>query len=382
MDLLSREKLTSLTEYKNDICVSLYMPALRTNPEKQQNPIRYKNLFRKAEDILFERGSRAEQVDEVLDPGRSLISDDLFWSFLQSDGFCAFLSAGDISYFRLPVHFKESVTVADRYYLKPLLGFLYNDSRFFLLAAGLGSVKLYQCTRHSINEIPLENTPANYKEATKYSHIDRELEFHTHTSTEKFPGWTHGQGGGEDGKKTEIMEYFKMIAHGVSNVICQDNAPLLFAGLEEHFGMFRKANNYLFLVKDSHLAYDPERLKSAELHSRAAQIMEKHFVMTRDHAIGSYLDRAGTGHTASDIETILPAAFEGRVETLFVPPDSIIWGTFDPGQRKISVHDNPGADDRDLMDLACIYTYSKGGAVYEIASRDLGIEPPAAIFRY
>jgi hypothetical protein len=376
MDLLSREKLTSLTEYKNDICVSLYMPALRTNPEKQQNPIRYKNLFRKAEDILFERGSRAEQVEKVLNPGRSLISDDLFWSFLQSDGFCAFLSAGDISYFRLPVHFKESVTVSDGYYLKPLLGFLHNDSRFFLLAAGLGSVKLYQCTRHSINEIPLENTPANYKEATKYDHIEKELEFHTRAIT------SNGQGGGEDGKRPEIMEYFKMIAHGVSNVICHDNVPLLFAGLEEHFGMFRKANTYSFLMEDNHLAYDPERLKPAQLHSRAAQIMEKHFVMTRDRAIGSYLDRTGTGHTASDIETILAAAFGGRVETLFISTDSAIWGTFDPGSLEISVHDNPGPDDRDLMDLACIYTYSKGGAVHEIASRDSGIKPPAAIFRY
>ncbi|MEN6616750.1 MAG: hypothetical protein ABFD12_09355, partial [Syntrophorhabdus sp.] len=375
MDLLSREKLISLSEYENQICVSLYMPAFRKNPERQQNPIRYKNLFRKAQDALFARGLRADEVNDILDPGRPLINDDLFWSFYQSEGFCVFLSAGDISYFRLPVHFKESVTVGDRYYLKPLLTNVYNNSRFFVLAAGLGSVRLYQCTRNSINEIPLSKIPANYKEMLKYSDIERGYEFHTHTppSTAKFAEGSHGQGGGEDGKRTEIEEYFKMIAHGVSDVICQDHAPLLFAGLDEHFGMYRKANSYNFLIEDKCLAYDPERLSADELHAKTIPIMQVYFISIRNRAIESYRNRQGTGHTADTIQTILPAAFSGRVDTLFVSPDISLWGSFDPDRLIVSLHDNPGKNDRDLLDLACVYTYSKGGAIYEIAPRDVSI---------
>ncbi len=384
MDLISKAQLTYLSEYRDGACVSLYMPAFRANPEKRQNQVRFKNLVRQAEDELARRGLRPSDIDRLLAPVRPLFGDDIFWSFFQGDGFCAFISPEDFTYFRVPVRFKENVTVMDRYYIKPLLGMVYIDNHFFLLSLGLEGPKLYQCSRFSIDEVPLENVPANFKEATKYSVTERELQFHTHTppSGTREPGITfHGQGGGMDGKKADIAEYFKKVARGVSDAIGHERAPLLFAGLEHHFGIYRKANGYAFFIEGRFIAMNPDDLSRDELHARAVETMKPHFLADRTRAVEMYHNLAGTGRTAADIEAILPGAYEGRVDSLFVSPETVRWGTFDAAARIVSVHENPETNDEDLIDLAALYTHLKGGAIYEIDPEG-GVPLPAALFRF
>ncbi len=287
-------------------------------------------------------------------------------------------------YFRVPVHFKENVTVMDRYYIKPLLGMALNDNRFFMISLGLEGPKLYQCSRFGINEIPLPNVPENFEEATKYSVIEREIQFHTNSApsgTREAGVAFHGSGGGMDGKKADIVEYFKKVAHGISDVIGQENAPLLFAGLEQHFGTYKKANSYAFFIEDQLHSHESWRYETEELHARAIEIMDPYFLANRNRAIETYHDLAATGKTASDIEAILPRAFEGRVDTLFISPETVAWGIFDTAALKADVHTNPDVNDQDLLDLAALYTHLKGGAIYEVAP-DTNVPSPAAIFRY
>jgi len=49
-----------------DRCVSLYMPTHRAGRETEQDPIRYKNLLREAEERLMANGLRSPEVQEML----------------------------------------------------------------------------------------------------------------------------------------------------------------------------------------------------------------------------------------------------------------------------------------------------------------------------
>lgn len=383
MDLLSKVQLTFLSEYRDDVCISLYMPSYRASPEKRQNQVRFKNLVREARDELSRIGLRASDVDELLSAARPLFS-DIFWSFFQSDGFCAFISPGDFSYFRVPVRFRESVTVMDRYYIKPLLGMIYNDNRFFMICLGLEGPKLYQCTRFNINELPMEKVPESFKEAIKYSIIDRELQFHTRapSSGAGEPGASfYSQGGGMDGKKRDIVEYFKKVAHGVSGVIGKENAPLLLVGLEQHFGIYKKANGYSFFIEDQYISLNPDDMTREELHAKAVELMGPYLLANRNRAIEMYHNLAGTGKTTADVEFVLPFAFEGRVDTLFIAPEMEKWGTFDADSRKVSVHTQPEKNDQNLLDLAALYTHLNGGVIYEVTP-EADVPSPAALLRY
>ena len=52
MDLLDRNALWSLMEEGAERCVSIYLPTHRAGSDIQQDPIRLKNLLRRAEESL------------------------------------------------------------------------------------------------------------------------------------------------------------------------------------------------------------------------------------------------------------------------------------------------------------------------------------------
>jgi hypothetical protein len=44
MNSLSFDEIKNLIQHRYQVCVSLYMPTHRTDPEQEQDPIRFRNL--------------------------------------------------------------------------------------------------------------------------------------------------------------------------------------------------------------------------------------------------------------------------------------------------------------------------------------------------
>jgi len=92
---------------------------------------------------------------------------------------------------------------------------------------------------------------------------------------------------------------------------------------------------------------------------------------------------AGTDLAADTLETILPAAYHGQVEVLFVAAGSQRWGRYDPSVNELCLHAEPESGDEDLLDLAAVQTFLNGGSVYAVAPDELpGSEPLAALLRW
>ena len=99
MDVLSRDDLELLVRQPRSSCVSLYMPTHRSRPETQQDPIRLKNLIRRAEESLVAAGIRRPDASEF-SARPELIEDVAFWRH-QSDGLALFLRTGWFRCYRL-----------------------------------------------------------------------------------------------------------------------------------------------------------------------------------------------------------------------------------------------------------------------------------------
>src|SRR5690606_19751818 len=95
------------------------------------------------------------------------------------------------------------------------------------------------------------------------------------------------------------------------------------------------------------------------------------------------LHGAGDGMASADLETIVPGAHYGRVETLFVDVGRKQWGVFDHNTNEVRRLNRPGPNAEDLYDLAAVQTYLNGGNVYAVTADKMpGPEPIAAVFRY
>jgi hypothetical protein len=383
MNLLSKEELKTLIEKPEGWCVSIYMPTHRAFPETKQDPIRFKNLLREAEERLKATGYRSPDVKRLLKPASVLIRDALFWQY-QADGLATFISSDLFYHYRLPLKFDELLIVTDRFHIKPLLPLFSNDGRFFVLALSQNDVRLFHCTRYSANEVDLEGVPRSLSEALKYDNPEKQLQFHTRAPAAggERAAMFHGQGVGKDDTKDNILRFFHLLDQGLYALLGKENAPLVLAGVDYLLPIYREANRYPHLMKQG-ITGNPEGLKAEELREQAWRILELYFLKAQEEAIAKYKEWAGSGRTSNSLIEIVPGAYEGRVDVLFVSIGVQQWGVFDPKTRQVHLHHEAEPEDEDLLDVTAAHTYLNGGTVYALKPENMPDHTSlAALFRY
>jgi hypothetical protein len=383
MNLLSRKELKTLIEKPEGWSVSIYMPTHQVFPETKQDPIRFKNLLREAEVRLKTVGLRSPETKKLLKPAKALIKDGLFWQY-QADGLVVFISSQGFFYYRLPLKFDELLVVTDRFHIKPLLPLFSNEGRFYILAMSQNEVRLFQCTRRIINQIDLKGVPNSLADALKYDDPEKQLQFHTRTpsGTGQRAAIFHGQGVGTDDAKNNILRYFQQVDSGLRSILREERAPLVFAGVDYLLPIYREANSYPHLMENG-IPGNPEGLKGEELHEEGWKIVEPYFLNAQEEAIAKYKQWVGGERTSNSLKEITLAAYDGRIEILFVAVGVQQWGVFDLDKLAVHLHPEPEPGDEDLLDLAAVYTYLNGGTIYAVKPEDMPDETPlAAIFRY
>lgn len=388
-DTLSRGSLQTLMETQNGPCISLYMPTDRTGVERQQDQLRIRRLIRQAESLVTGKEHlRSAQVEALLEPIRALLDDEQFWLHA-SDGLAIFRSPKVFRSYRLPSRFKEQVIVGDHFYLKPLLPLLTYDGRFYILALSQNAVRLLEGTHYSVDELKLpEQVLTSLAEVLKYEERENELQSHSSASFGtmgkggRHPAVFHGQGVGIDEAKEDILRYFQQIDRGLHELLRDETAPLVLAGVEYLFPIYQEANTYPHLLEQG-IAGNPDKLKAETLREKAWAIVEPSVLQAQQEAAAQYRDLASTERASSNSSEIVPAAYYGRVASLFVAVDQEQWGSFDPATDTLQIRQQAEPGDEDLLDLAATQTLLHGGSVYAVEQAQMPAEAPlTAVFRY
>ena len=380
MNVLTRNNLKLLMEVHRGPCVSVFMPMHRSGPETQQDLIRFKNLIREAEERLITRGIPAPEARELLESAQKLLQGDLFQQH-QSDGLAMFLSPEVFRTYMLPFVFKELVIVTDRFHIRPLLPLLSGDGRYYILALSQNKVRLLQGTHYSVNEVSLADVPKNLAETLRDDDSWKGLQMRSGTSggQGRFSSVTHGS---EVDSKENIKRYFRRIDKGLHELVRDERVPLVLGGVDYLHPIYKEVNSYPHLM-DEGIAGNPERLSAGELHELTWTIVKPYFQKAQQEAVNRYKEFASSGQASNRIRKIIPAAYHGRIELLFVVPDFQQWGTFDPSTDEIHLHKKEKTGDQDLLEFTAIQTLLNGGTVYVV---EPGTMPDtgsiAAVFRY
>ncbi|MBN2186595.1 MAG: hypothetical protein JW732_03990 [Dehalococcoidia bacterium] len=383
MSLLSMNELRILMEKPEGLCISIFMPTHRAGEQTRQDPIRLKNLIREAQNRLTGAGLTSKEMKGLLKPVEELLRDEFFWQH-QNDGLAIFSSAGLFRCYRLPLSFDELVVVTHRFHIKPLLPLLTSDGRFYILALSQNKVRLVDGTRYTASEVALEDVPESLADTLRYD-SERNIQLHTAEPVGKGgqPAIFHGHGDGIDDAKENILKYFRQIDAGLSKMLHGEHIPLILAGVDYLLPIYAKANTYPCLLGDG-FAGNPEELSTEELCKRAWAIAEPYFTKERMEASARYEQLLGTQQASDDLMKVVPASYQGRIETLFVAVGVQYWGTFDIEKGRITLHQQevqPG--DEDLLDFAAIHTLLNGGVVFAVAPEQMpGKANVAAVFRY
>jgi hypothetical protein len=363
------------------------MPMIHRGAETQQNAIRCKTLLRQAEEQLLTNGLHPQEVRALVQPVQQLLTNHVFWQ-RQSHGLALFLAPQIFRAYSVPLPLDELVIVARRFQSTPLLPLLSGDGHFFVLALSQKEIRLLRGTRFSIDAVELSGVPQGVAEALRYDDIEKKGH-HYPGSQGRLAGGVSplaGHGVGIDDATHEpndaILRYFQQVDAGLRPFLRDEHAPLILAGVEFLLPIFRRANTYPYILEQG-LTGNPEGLRPEELQERAWSIVQSHFRRAQEDAAEQYRQLVGTGRAARDLSTIVMAAYDGRIATLFVTMNLQQWGVFCSESREVEVHQEAVAGDEDLLDVAAAYTLLRRGTVYAVGPAHMpDATAAAAILRY
>lgn len=338
-------------------CVSFFMPTHRHGPETRQGPIRLRNLVEQAASELVDGGSPTSEVADLLSPVRALLDDPPFWQG-QSDGLAVFAARGSFSSFRLPLPFLEQVVVATSFHVSPLVPLLSGDGLFTVLALSQSSVRLFEATRHRIDELDRGTIPGSMDDALAHEDPERQLQVRSGGGgTAQF----HGHGAGGEVEKAALERFIRAVDRGLSQRTGLTARPLVLASVGYYLPILQAVSRHPAIV-DAVVEGNPDHRSPEELHAAAWPLVEHRFA----EAIDDHLDRlraaVGTGRAAQSTDEVAAAAMAGRIDTLFV------------------VDGTPAGDSG--IDRAILHTLARDGQVVGLSERDLPGSPVAALLRY
>lgn len=378
--MITRENILNLAKKESKHCVSIYLPTHKTGEEVQQDPIRLKNLLTQAVEQLKNREVREKEIDDLLDDARKLLDNPKFWRH-NDKGLALFISDDNFEYYRIPHAFKERVMVDDHFLITPLVPMITLEGTFCILALSQKKMRLLKCTRASVEEIELEESPESLEEFLKFDVNETNLQHHAGQGANA-QAIFHGQGGSRDTNTEEVINYLKAVENEVTSILRKRNDPLILAGVNEAIAEYRKVNNYSRLM-DQSVSGNADPKSNEEIKDEGWKVIKSYFLKGMYEDIERFGDLSGSEKQSDNLSQIVEAAYYGKVESLFVPIGEHSWGWFDMERDTVHHSAEPKNGEHDLINMAAIKTLTQSGNVYALEKEDMPNESSiAAIFRY
>jgi len=380
MKNLTLDQIKGLAQQTASPSISIFLPTHRSGQDTQQDPIRLKNLLRDAEKQLLDGGMGPREAGALLQPAQALLDDANFWNH-QHEGLALFMSADDFHYYALPFSVEELLVVAQSYYVKPVLPLFTNNGHYYVLAISQNEIRLFEGTRYGVGQIDLpEGTPESLEAALRLDGPQKTLQMHPGGGG----GMFHGQGPGDEEQKVWIEQYLNLVDTSLKEIFREQNAPLVLAGVDYLLPMYRKVSEYSNIMEEG-ITGNPDHLRPEELQEQAWRIVETYFQQETKKIVEQYQQLADTDKATDNIEEIVAAAFNGRVDKLILSVENQIWGAFNPKDGKVMRSSNGQSKKYNLalLDFTAMHTLQNGGTVCALSQDEMPTDSPiAAVFRY
>lgn len=373
--MFTRNNFSELANLKADICITILLPTHRAGHQVNEGEdwINYKSALQRVENHLLATGMKGDKIKELLKPAKNLLDETSYWHHM-SDGLAVFIAPDFFFKTEVPVPFDQYEYINTRFYLKSLLPLLAGEGKFYLLAIAKGSINFFLAYNHSIEPIELGNlVPKDIEEALRYDDPEKSLQFHSQigrVETGQKGGTSirgamfHGHGGIDDVEKVNIERYLNLVDKGIVKFISGEETPLVLAGVDYLIPIYQKVTNYPHLYPDAVIG-NPEHIPMAELHEMARNVIEPFFNRKKEEALQKFDDTKHTERASDDLTEVIPAAYYGRVDTLFINKNKEIYGTFNKEKNELIIHGETKEEgDVELLNEAAIHTIMNSGIVF------------------
>ena len=133
MDALERDYRTVLLVSHEPPCLSLYQPTHRAHPDKQQDPIRFRNLVKELE-LSLRRKYAGRESASILRPFHDLAENGDSWN-RACDGIAIFATGNLFKVYWLQRPVRQLAVVAESFHTKSLMRILQSANAIMFSAS-------------------------------------------------------------------------------------------------------------------------------------------------------------------------------------------------------------------------------------------------------
>lgn len=313
--LTNREKLNRLlhTEHPdNQPRITLYIPTHRRPPDRDTDPIRFKNLILEAEKQLKEKYPR-RLWEDALDELYRLEEDTAFWSY-STDGLAVFATGEQVEIFHLQYSPKELLVIGNRFHVLTLLGYLESLDEAILCDIGRDRVSLYHVNRYDLDPLNTDQVEGSfyniYDDQDPFTHMDA-------SSPGRQGSLLHAYQTTADEVETDREKYFSYLSDALAKLAKQEKKPILLAGTADSLSEFRKLAKGDFYLK-TQIEKPLDSLEPHERQNRIAEAMNPVYQSGLDQLNVRLNKAAQAKRQEYKLKVISQMALEGRIDELVV----------------------------------------------------------------
>lgn len=372
------EDLEALAHVETSPCVTIAVetPAQAPAPEVATRRARMRALARDAARALMERGMSRPEAEQFVAPAMALAEEPFFWT-PGSRGVVCYLRADGPAGFRTPWSPGDRLVVGPRPALRPLLPAVDDLGGHYALVLTRKHVRLLSCHEDGCERVALPDAPERLEDVIPPDRRKLDLHFHAGGNPQSGQDTPVYHVSEEADLEPDLRKFVHDVLEAVRRRLATDVRPIVLVAPDEILGLARNApNRPATLVEETvHGSYDES--PDDEIRALVRPIVER----LHEQRIASALERVeeavAKGRGATDVESVLRAAEEGRVELLVVAPALTVWGHVHPETFDVSVTDEPGPEDEELVERAVARTIRAKGECH-LVRRDR-IPGPAGI---
>lgn len=386
--MLSRAKLEDLVTSDDGPWVTLSTPLHGGGPFAKQDQLAFRRLIEDARSQLEARADLNGEARVIVEELEEILGDrEIFRAGAR--GLVVLASPQRVERWHLPNEIEPRAVVDARPHVETLLPLASSSAHFYAVSLTLHGTRLFSCDRHAARELPLpEDAPARLEDAAGWDIEEQHLQYHPTTPSLGSPRHDapmyHAQGGGTDDRDVDIEKYLRAIDAALWEAIPHRDAPIVLMSTENVEGIFRRITR-LPRVCDAFVHGSFDHAELDEIHARAWPVVEPLFQQRLTRDLERFRDARGTGLTAERLDEVVLAAWDGRVDTLFVRRGGECAGVLDERRREVRTGDalRDGEVHTDLCDRAAADSLAKGGTIHVVDDLHVPFAGPVgAILRW
>jgi hypothetical protein len=368
-------------------CITIYQQTHRQYPGILEDPIRFKNLLTRAEEILAAKNSNwrsykdlLRKIEAVPEAGKE------FWTH-QLDGmgiFCCpdyFLA---VSLQSLPL--EDSVTVNDNFRTTPLVRALQATGRYQVLCFEMHNVRLFEGNQFALDAVPLRNVPTSAEQLKTEPHwIRHYLNGAGNYGRTAIAKPSTREVDLDHEHDAELIRFMRVVDRAIwENHSRQANLPLILCAAAADHPLFMRLSQNDNLMPVG-VKLDPHRQSAERIREEAWKIVAPRYQKRVEEIVDAFRTARAQNLASDRPETVTEAAASGRVATLLVDSTKHIRGMVDPVTGYLLREARPEEESimGDVMDETAERVLRTGGQVLvippDVMPTDSGM---AAIYRY